>query len=202
MYSCNVTFASLALEAGANKFKQTAKLFGFDKSLSFELGINESQVPERLDSNALVESCIGQGAVLATPLQMALVSAAVANRGVMMQPYLVARITSEAGQLLWQFQPRPLQLVAGAGDANAIKDAMVATVTGGTATAVALSGTRVAAKTGTAQNPGGEAHAWLVAFAPAEEPRIAVAVVVENAGYGGVVAAPIAREIMALALRR
>jgi len=202
MYSCNVTFASLALEAGASKFKEIAAVFGFGKSLDFDLPVKESQVPERLDANNLVESSIGQGAVLATPLQMALVTAAVANRGLMMQPYLVARITSDEGQLLWQFQPRPLQLVAGTGVASAIKDAMVATVTGGTATAVALPGIQVAAKTGSAQNPGGEAHAWLVAFAPAEDPRIAVAVVVENAGYGGVVAAPIAREIMAVALRR
>lgn len=79
---------------------------------------------------------------------------------------------------------------------------MVATVNGGTATAAGLAGVPVAAKTGSAQNPGGEAHAWLVAFAPASEPRVAVAVIVENAGAGGAVAAPIAREILAAALRR
>ncbi|MDN5326791.1 MAG: penicillin-binding protein [Moorella sp. (in: firmicutes)] len=202
MYSCNVTFATLALETGADKFKATASLYGFNKPLDFDLPVKESRVPEHLNANALAESSIGQGAVLATPLQMALVTAAVANRGIMMQPYLVARVTSPGGQTLWQAQPRALQVVAGAGVVDAIKDAMVATVKGGTATAAAIPGIQVAAKTGSAQNPGGLAHAWLVAMAPAQDPAIVVAVVVENAGAGGVAAAPIAREIMAAALRR
>ncbi|GEA15093.1 MAG: penicillin-binding protein [Moorella sp. (in: firmicutes)] len=202
MYSCNVTFATLALEAGADKFKETAALYGFDKPLKFDLPVEESRVPGRLDASALAGSSIGQGAVLATPLQMAMVTAAIANKGILMQPYLVEKVTAAGGRLLWQAVPRPLQVVTGARVAADIKNAMVATVNGGTATAASLPGTQVAAKTGSAQNPGGETHAWLVAFAPAEEPRIAVAVVVENAGAGGAVAAPIAREIMAAALRR
>jgi len=202
MYSCNVTFATLALEAGAAKFKATADLYGFNKPLDFDLPVKVSQVPAHLDANGLAESSIGQGAVLVTPLEMALVTAAVANRGIMMQPYLVARVTSPGGKTLWQAQPRPLQVVTGAAVAEEIKNAMVATVQGGTATAVALPGIQVAAKTGSAQNPRGLAHAWLVAMAPADNPSIAVAVVVENAGAGGVAAAPIAREIMAAALRR
>ncbi|WP_406678247.1 peptidoglycan D,D-transpeptidase FtsI family protein [Moorella sp. ACPs] len=202
MYSCNVTFATLALEAGADKFKETAALYGFDKPLKFDLPVEESRVPGRLDTSALAESSIGQGAVLATPLQMAMVTAAIANKGILMQPYLVDKVTAAGGRLLWEAVPRPLRLVTGVKVAADIKEAMVATVNGGTATAASLAGIQVAAKTGSAQNPGGEAHAWLVAFAPAEEPRIAVAVVVENAGAGGVVAAPIAREILAAALRR
>lgn len=202
MYSCNVTFATLALEAGADKFRATAGLYGFDKPLDFDLPVAGSRLPDHLDANALAEAAIGQGAVLATPLQMAMVTAAIANRGILMQPYLVARVTVPGGRLLEQATPRPLQVVAGARTAAAISDAMVAAVNGGTAAAAALPGIPVAAKTGSAQNPHGEAHAWLVAFAPAAQPQVAVAVVVENAGAGGVVAAPIAREIMAAALRR
>ncbi len=202
MYSCNVTFANLALGAGKGKFKQAAELFGFNRVPDFELNVVESQIPDSFDDNTLVESCIGQGAVLASPLQMALVTAAVANKGIMMQPYLVDKISSATGRILQQVQPKPLQITAGTEVVNIVKNAMVATVTGGTAASVALPGVQVAAKTGSAQNPAGESHAWLVAFAPAEAPQIAVAVVVENAGYGGVAAAPIAREIMAVALRR
>lgn len=200
--SCNVTFASLALEAGRDQFKEVAARFGFGRSFDFDLPLKKSLLPEQLDDNMMAESSIGQGEVLATPLQMALVSAAIANRGIMMQPYLVASINSAEGQPFWQYQSRPLQIVTGAGVAAALKEAMVATVNEGTATAAALPGVQVAAKTGSAQNPGGEAHAWLVAFAPADDPQLAVVVVVENGGSGGAVAAPIARDILAAALRR
>ncbi|NLW07494.1 MAG: cell division protein FtsI [Clostridia bacterium] len=200
--SCNVTFASLALETGAERFKEAAARFGFGRSQDFDLPLELSQVPEQMDANMLAESSIGQGEVLATPLQMALVTAAIANRGIMMQPYLVAGISSAEGQPVWQYRFRPLKIVAGAEVVAALTEAMVVTVNEGTATAAALPGVQVAAKTGSAQNPGGAAHAWLVAFAPADDPQLAVAVVVENAGSGGVVAAPIAREIMAAALRR
>jgi peptidoglycan glycosyltransferase len=78
---------------------------------------------------------------------------------------------------------------------------MIGAVASGTGTAAALPGVTVAGKTGTATNPAGRSHAWFVAFAPAESPRVAVAIVVENAGYGGAVAAPIARRVLAAALR-
>ncbi|WP_258359462.1 peptidoglycan D,D-transpeptidase FtsI family protein [Moorella sulfitireducens] len=202
MYSCNVTFATLALEAGAEKFKETAAMYGFDKPLKFDLPVAGSRLPDRLDDGSLAEASIGQGAVLATPLEMAAVTAAIAGKGILMQPYLIEKVTAADGRSLWEAVPRPLQVVTSARIAEEIKEAMVATVNGGTATAVNLAGIQVAAKTGSAQNPGGETHAWLVAFAPAQDPRIAVAVVVENAGAGGAVAAPLAREILAAALRR
>lgn len=202
MYSCNVTFAALALETGGDKFKETATLYGFNRPLEFELPVATSRIPEGLDTANLGEGAIGQGAVLATPLEMAMVAAAIANKGILMQPYLVEKVTAADGRPLWGAVPRVLQVVSGGEVAVRIKDAMVATVNGGTATAAGLAGVPVAAKTGSAQNPGGEAHAWLVAFAPASEPRVAVAVIVENAGAGGAVAAPIAREILAAALRR
>ncbi|MDN5344975.1 MAG: penicillin-binding protein [Clostridia bacterium] len=202
MYSCNVTFATLALRTGADRFQRAASLYGFGRALKFDLPLQEARLPEHLDSNGLAEAAIGQGAVLATPLQMAMVTAAVANKGILMQPYLVDKVTATGGRLIWQAIPRPLQVVTGANIAAEITAAMVATVNDGTATTAALPGIQVAAKTGSAQNPQGEAHAWLVAFAPADHPRVAVAVVVENAGAGGVAAAPIAREIMAAALRR
>ena len=83
-----------------------------------------------------------------------------------------------------------------------VKDLMVGVVVRGTGTAAALPGVTVAGKTGTATNPAGRSHAWFVAFAPAESPRVAVAIVVENAGYGGAIAAPIARRVLAAALAR
>ncbi len=86
--------------------------------------------------------------------------------------------------------------------ADEVRSLMIAVVQRGTGTAAALDTAQVAGKTGTATNPAGRSHAWFVAFAPADAPRVALAVVVENAGYGGAVAAPIARRVLAVALRR
>ncbi|MDK2821087.1 MAG: penicillin-binding protein [Clostridia bacterium] len=203
MYSCNVTFANLALKFGVDKFKETAEHYGFGKKIEFDLPLKKSQATtNKMNANALAESAIGQGPVLVTPLQMAMVVGSLAMDGVMMQPYLVKNITNPEGKLIWKARPRPYQIVTRKDVAQKIKEAMIATVNEGTATAAALPNIKVAAKTGSAQNPHGKAHAWLIAFAPAEDPEIAVAVIVENGGSGGVAAAPIARQVMAAALRR
>jgi len=201
MYSCNVTFASLALEVGGKAFVETACSYGFNENLPFDLPVKVSKIPASLEGGLLAQAAIGQGEVLASPFQMALVTAAIANKGVIMRPYLVERVGS-GGLVENSFIPRPWKTVCSAQVADTIKEAMVATARAGTATGVNLPGVEVAAKTGTAQNPQGDPHAWMVAFAPADNPRVVVAVIVENAGSGGVVAAPIARKMLELALGR
>ncbi|SMB94665.1 cell elongation-specific peptidoglycan D,D-transpeptidase [Thermanaeromonas toyohensis ToBE] len=204
MYSCNVTFAQLALEVGPVSLKKAADNFGFNQALSFDLPVVVSQAPfmEDSDANLLAEGAIGQGKVLATPWQMALVAAAIANKGLLMKPFLVAKVIGDEGEVVKQTQPRLARVATTPNIAQVIKEAMVATVEEGTGRSARLQGLKVAGKTGSAQNPQGKAHSWFIGFAPADNPQIAVSVIMENAGAGAEAAAPVAREIIAKALRR
>jgi len=144
--------------------------------------------PGRWRSGLLLNLAIGQGELLLTPLQMALVAAEVASQGRPLRPHLVQRVGR--GQL---FRPeRPVQpgITADPAMWGAVREAMELAVSAGTGGGARVPGVRVAGKTGTAQNPHGQDHALFVCFAPADSPVVAVAVVVENAGHGGSVAAP------------
>lgn len=204
MYSCNVTFAQLALEIGAEEFQRAAYNFAFNQKLNFDLDLAISRFPAtvKLNPNALAEAAIGQGEMLVTPFQMALVAAAIANNGLLMQPYLVARVEDAKGSTVKVTRPRLLKVAISPAVAQVLKNAMVDTVKAGTGQSAALPGIKVGGKTGSAQNPQGRAHSWFVGFAPADNPQIAVAVIIENAGAGGAVAAPIAGKIMAKVLGR
>ena len=147
----------------------------------------------------LAQLGFGQADLLVTPLRMALVAATVASGGNEPRPYLV-RALRDAGRDRRVAVPEPLATPISADVAADVRRMMVAVVERGTGTAAALPNAQVAGKTGTATNSAGRSHAWFVAFAPADAPRVAVAIVVENAGYGGVVAAPIARRVIATAL--
>ena len=141
----------------------------------------------------------GQGALLMTPMQMALVGATIANGGTEPRPFLARQIVRDGAVASVYSSSALANPVSGETAANVTK-MMVAVVARGTGTPAALPDVTVAGKTGTATNPLGRSHAWFVAFAPAEHPQIAVAIVVENVGYGATYAAPIAREIVRAAL--
>ena len=151
-------------------------------------------------------SAIGQFDVKANPLQMALVSAAIANGGIEMQPRLVSEIRGPDGQVLKTFGPSVFGQPISQATAAEMTQAMVEVVNQGTGTAAQIPGVAVAGKTGTAQTAGGAPHAWFTCFAPADNPQIAVAVVVLNGGTlaseatGGQVAAPVARAVVQAAL--
>lgn len=196
--SCNTYFGRLGLALGAKTFSRGAAGFGFNSGLAFDLPVRNSVFPDAgtLNANGLAEAAIGQGGVAATPLQMALVTAAIANDGVMMKPFLVQTLAEANGRVLRQTRPEVLTRSVDRDTARRVMQAMVGAVVNGTGRPAAIPGVNVAGKTGSAENPHGEPHAWFVGVAPAEQPRVAVAVVVENAGHGGAVAAPIAREIM------
>ena len=139
----------------------------------------------------------GQDKLLVTPLQMAMVAATVANGGVLMKPHLVDKVIRRDGTVD-KIEPEEIGRAIKPETAAELTQMMEAVVTGGTGTAAQIAGVRVAGKTGTAENgPGRPNTTWFVAFAPADAPRVAVAVVLENqTGTGGTTAAPIAREIM------
>jgi peptidoglycan glycosyltransferase len=205
-HSYNTSFATLGMRLGGQRLQDMAERFGFNARPDFPLRTVDSAFPEGLNAPQTAQSAIGQFDVRATPLQMAMVAAAIANDGRLMRPYVVAQTLAPDLSVLDQTEPKEQSRPVSAATANALTQMMVAVVQGGTGTRAQIPGVTVAGKTGTAQNAG-PAHAWFVGFAPAEAPRIAIAVIVENGGgggdnaTGGRVAAPIAQQVMAAALR-
>lgn len=199
--SCNVTFARLGLEIGNGGLAAQAEQAGFNAGVPFDLPVAVSSFPRgKQGEGETAQRAIGQGEVLATPLELALVAAGIANGGVIMRPYLVQERRLGAWTVA-QTEPERQRVAMSATVAETLTDFMVAVTEHGTGQAAALPGVKVAGKTGTAENPHGKPHAWYVGFAPADAPRVAVAVVVENGGSGGTVAAPIARELFETALK-
>ena len=199
--SSNVDFAQVALRMGTDTFYDYLAKWGIGASLDFQLPAEPGRVPPKgtIVPGELAQMGFGQGALLMTPLQMALITATVANDGNMPRPYIVRQIV-RGGSVASVTPTGTLADPISADTAADVKKMMIAVVQHGTGTSAALKGVTVAGKTGTATNPHGAAHAWFVCFAPADHPRVAVAIVVENAGYGGTVAAPIARDVLRTAL--
>jgi len=202
--SCNVTFAQAGLLAGASTLVAYAEAFGFNREIPFDLPAAKSHIQQAdtMDPVALAASSIGQAEDLATPLQMALVSAAVANDGIVQEPFVVSELRDYNGKIIEQFRPSEWNKAVDVETAEDVTGMMVGVVNEGTGTAARIPGVQVAGKTGTAETgvEGAAPHAWFICFAPANDPQVAVAVVVENGGEGGKVAAPIARQVLRRAL--
>lgn len=202
--SCDTTFAMLGMEL-PNEVREVAEAMGFNDQIPFDVGTEPSSFPEVGEDNKPFQAyvAIGQGDVVATPLQMALVAATVANGGEVPRPQLVREVIDPSGGIVERFQPETMATAMSSGTARELSEMMEAVVASGTGTAAQMPGVSVAAKTGTAQTvEGANPHAWFIAFAPAEDPQLAVAVIVENGGTfgseatGGAVAAPIAKKLL------
>jgi peptidoglycan glycosyltransferase len=205
-YSCNLTFAQLALDLGSKKFKDYAGRFMLGREIPFELPVATSQLannPTVIDRVLLANSGFGQGELLLTPLHLALIAATVANDGVMPRPHLLAEVRALDGTVLRRYQPESLSTPITPQTAHQVRDIMVVAVADGYARPAAIQGVAVAGKTGTAQLGGEQQapHAWFIGFAPADNPRIAIAVLVEHGGEGSQVAAPLARQVLEAALK-
>jgi peptidoglycan glycosyltransferase len=194
--SSNVFFAQIGVKYGHDAFARNLKRFLFNRRIglhdspSGSWTMNTGRVPEikTSDKYGLAQASVGQGKILTTPAHMALIAAAVANRGVAIRPRLVA--SAPAVQLA-RFMP--------AATAGKLVRMMRKAVADGTGKGIEVEELAIAGKTGTAQNPQGASHSWFVGFAPAERPALAVAVMVEHGGYGSQTAAPIARDLLAKA---
>jgi peptidoglycan glycosyltransferase len=200
--SSNVDFASIALKIGPDLWLQDAAKWGFGQTMNFDLPVARDRLPARdeLIPSVLAQLGFGQASLLVTPIRMALVTATIADGGRTPRPYLVRSIAGSETSLATAREQLAAPLSTDT--ANQVRDLMIAVVQHGTGTAAALPGVTVAGKTGTATNPHGPAHSWFVAFAPALAPRVVVAVIVENGGYGAAVAAPIVRDVLRVALAR
>nr|WP_269205260.1 penicillin-binding protein 2 [Motilibacter aurantiacus] len=202
-YSCNTSFGAIGLDLGDDALREQAGKFGFGRD-DIEVGIPSatSRFPAELNAPQTAQSAIGQYDVAATPLQMAMVAAAIANGGKVMQPYLVDRLLAPDLSQLDRAEPEELDTAVTPQVATALTSMMVDVVENGTGRNAQIDGVSVAGKTGTAQvGEGRDPHAWFVSFAPAEDPEVAVAVLVENGAgnteiSGGQLAAPIARSVM------
>ncbi len=209
--SCNTTFAQLGMDLGAPAVVGQAEAFGFNRDIESEVPAVESVIPSADefgdDLAALAQSSIGERDVRATPLQMAMVAAAVANDGVVMKPYVVAEVFDADGQVVTATEPEELGVAMSPETADVLALMMESAVTSGTATRASVPGVRIGGKTGTAQVPGASPHSWFIGFGAVEaapdEPQIAIAVLVESSeatgadATGGTVAAPIAQQVLA-----
>lgn len=199
--SCNTYFADQAVAMGHDSLRGIAEGLFFNKRIDFDLETVTSVFPD--DSIGLTDlgaSGIGQGRVLATPLNMLMIASAVANDGYMPMPYVVESILSPGGMTIDSHRSETRRVMEN-GEAQALKRMMREVVASGTGTNAGINGVQVAGKTGTAENSSGNNHAWFVGFAPLEDPQVAVVVLLEEEGSsGGRAAAPIAREIINFAL--
>lgn len=205
--SCNTAFAYLGEELGADALRDQAQRFGFNAQPLTDDDMNAatSRFPDDPDAPQTVLSAIGQFDVRATPLQIAMVSAAIANGGVLMEPYLVDELRApDLVSTIEQTEPEEASRAISPQTASQLTEMMVDVVENGTGANAQISGLQVAGKTGTAQSSADRPpYAWFTSFAPADDPRVAVAVVIEDAPDtarddigGGRLAAPVARAVM------
>ena len=191
--SSNVFFAQLGVRLGHDALAAAAERFGFDRQVRLYPGADRAgsmstgRIPRlaKSDLYGLAQASIGQGRVLATPAHMALIAAAVANGGLAMRPRLLA-----------DEPPAPLSGYMAPATSTRLTRMMRKVVSSGTGKGIEVPELAIAGKTGTAENPRGPAHSWFIGFAPAQDPDLAVAVLVEHGGYGSSAAAPIARDLL------
>jgi penicillin-binding protein A len=215
-HSINSVFCNVGKALGAGTVLEYAKRFGFYSVPALELPENERVASGLYDHGRLFDPkhpdtqvdpgrlAFGQERLAVTPLQMAMVAAAIGNHGVEMRPQIVERIVAPDGKTITHLQSQELGRPIKRQTADELTHMMELVVTGGTGTAAAIPGVRVAGKTGTAEVGRGNIHTtWFAAFAPAAAPRVAIAVVVEHQlnGFGGTISAPIAKQVMEALLR-
>jgi peptidoglycan glycosyltransferase len=207
--SCNTAFGWIGLKVGGDALREQAAKFGFGESLRIPMRVTPSVFPSAPNPPQTAQSAIGQFDVRVTPLEVAMVSAAIANHGVVMRPYLVQQVVGANLEILETHAAEQMSVAVTPEIAATITRMMVGVVEVGTGKPARITGVSVAGKTGTAQQGNGlPPHAWFTAFAPADNPKIAIAVVVEDGGNageeagGGRVAGPIAKAVMEAVISR
>ena len=204
--SCNIPYAELGLELGETRIGTMADDFGFGATLEIPLSVTASNFPRGLDDAQLMLSSFGQFDVRVTPLQVAMMSAGVANGGVLMTPHLVDDVIAPNLRVLQTFEPTIYSRPLSGQTAQELTRLMVVSVSQGVASAAAIPGVSVAGKTGTAETGIGDGRSfWFTGFAPADAPEVVVAVVIEGSsveGTANAIASPVARAVMEAVLAR
>jgi peptidoglycan glycosyltransferase len=208
-FSCNIPFAQLGVELGQEAIRDQAEKFGFGKTVEIPLRSTASVYPENMDDAQTAMSSFGQFDVRVTPLQIAMMSAAIANKGKIMKPNLIENVVSANLSSLFAPSPQEYASPISESTASAVRNMMIDAVARGVSSNASIKGITVAGKTGTAQNGKGEPYTlWFTGFAPAENPQVVVAVVIEDGGgqgqggRGNTLAAPIAKKVIQAVLRK
>ena len=199
--SCNTAFGKLGVRLGQDKVRDQAERFGFGKTVGSDISSVASKFPQDLTDAQLAQSSIGQFDVAASPLQMAMVAAGIANDGVLMEPYLTRSVRAANLQTVWSHKDTPMSTPMTRKSAKQLQEMMVSVVNNGTGRNARISGVTVGGKTGTAQtSPDKPPYAWFVGWS--DKPKVAVAVFVESSNTerseiaGGRLGAPIARDVI------
>ena len=203
--SSNVMFASYGVQLGEKKLRDIAERFGIGEKIDFDIRTSKSMLnyENAMGQTDLAACGIGQGKLLVTPLNMALVAAAVANDGVIMEPYMVEKAIYPSGRVAYVAKPKVWKTAVSATVADMLEDMMIECVETGTGTGAKIAGVAVAGKTGTAENEESDkTHAWFVCYAPCENPEIAICIMQEYAGLTGSSCAPIAKELITYYLNK
>ncbi|MCU1513022.1 MAG: cell division protein FtsI, partial [Microbacteriaceae bacterium] len=202
--SCNIPFAQLGAALGQDEIARYARAYGYGQSFKVPMASTPSVYPTGMDQAQTMLSAFGQYEDKVTPLQVAMTSAAIANGGTMMKPTLVKEITASDLTVIQPFQQEAVGQPISAQTSATLTQLMIANVSNGAASNARISGVDVAGKTGTAQNGDGKPFTlWFTGFAPASDPQVAVAVVVENGkSFGNAVAAPIAKKVIEAVLKK
>lgn len=203
--SCNTPFAQIAMDLGEERIAQTAKNFGYGRDLRIPLAVSQSIFPANMEKSQLAQAAIGQYDVKTTPLQVAMMSAAIANDGVQMKPNLIRSVKSHNLSSLYDFSAEELQRSTSADIAQQVTEWMVNDVDNGIASGASVNGVKVAGKTGTAEiGDTGLNNSWFTGFAPADNPQVAVAVVYEGVDVrtGAQLAAPAGKKIFEAVLKK
>lgn len=206
--SCNIPMAELAVKLGDDAIREMAEKFGFNQSFATPLESTPSSYPRALDDAQTALTGFGQGQVTATPLQIAMVAAGIANDGVVMNPRLIDTVIGNDLSVVRAFEDSEFGRALEATVADDVTASMVASVSNGAAQGARIDGVDVAGKTGTTENDDNPYTLWFTGFAPANDPEVAVAVLVEDgggqgqSGSGDTIAAPIAKKVIEAVLGR
>ncbi|WAP51965.1 penicillin-binding protein 2 [Arthrobacter sp. ATA002] len=206
--SCNTVFAQIAWDLGEDAIASQAEKFGFNQALSLpERGIQEvapSGFPTEMDQAQLAQASIGQYSVTATPLEIAMMSSAIANNGVQMTPNLIRNVRAADLSIIDEPEPEVLNTSVSPETARQLTDWMVGVVNNGTASAARVSGFQVAGKTGTAEVENRGDNAWFTGFAPADDPEVAISIVMEDVDLatGSQLTTPSAQKLLEAVLNK
>ncbi len=197
--SCNCSFANIAMSVDRRSFGVTLKELLFDSELPLSIEYSKSHSPIDKDAtdSDVVQGSIGQGKTVITPMHLNMITACIANKGVMMKPMLVNRIENAQGNVLKTYEPVVYKKPISESDAATVADYMHSVITTGTGSFLKSASYSSAGKTGSAEtdSASGNSHAWFTGFAPYEDPEIAVTIIIEGAGTGGTYAVPIAKRL-------
>lgn len=197
--SCNTSYANIGMNLDREQLEETLNTLLFNNDLPWDYIYSKSSAPINADMSDydMLQSSIGQGKILITPLHLNMITCSIANNGILMEPYLVDRVEDANGKIIKNYKPVEYGALMTEAESEVLRKLMAEVVNSGTGTRMKGYGYTAGGKTGSAEYNSNkeDSHAWFTGFAPVENPQIAVTVIIEGAGAGGDYAVPMARRV-------